>query len=525
MTETPTTTPITPTLSDVDAAPTAVVPAAAMPAPSQPESSETRGIDFASQIDALLADVESASTNIHAAVSEETETSSGKHAAALVDDLIVGGEDDAHLIDQVVEQGGDQDRDQSGDQDVAVHVPQDVNQGTDLASDSLVPLDVQLGAQLHEQIDSLAASLGADPALASGHADAVDHAAEALDQDLVSPPVHTAVSDQPPPHTTTSAMIAAIVDADSTPPTPTPVDTARDDIASQVSSLLASLPEVIGKPEPQPSASEDTAASREAIDNAFDPAEASAALGDPAAGNNESIDEQIETLTNTLIQSESLTTEKLAEMISPDPVPAGRAAGGTAASTELQPHQILRSEAAEKPEETEAAEAPSLHVDIVKGPPLSARISAMLASIGAAIGGTLAGMADGLSASLVNRPAFAKGLGWISLNTIFLAGCLWAFLIFVRLPALENVKASSFDFSHGTLPAPAPVHAADHKEGDGHGDDAGHDAHGADAATKDDGHGGKKTTAKKEPIKNIAKKREPAKKDTKKDAKPASGGH
>jgi hypothetical protein len=318
-------------------------------------------------------------------------------------------------------------------------------------------------------------------------------------------------------------MIAAIVDADSTPPTPTPVDTARDDIASQVSSLLASLPEVIGKPEPQPSASEDTAASREAIDNAFDPAEASAALGDPAAGNNESIDEQIETLTNTLIQSESLTTEKLAEMISPDPVPAGRAAGGTAASTELQPHQILRSEAAEKPEETEAAEAPSLHVDIVKGPPLSARISAMLASLGAAIGGTLAGMADGLSASLVNRPAFAKGLGWISLNTIFLAGCLWAFLIFVRLPALENVKASSFDFSHGTLPA--PVHAADHKEGDGHGDDAGHDAHGADAATKDDGHGGKKTTAKKEPIKNIAKKREPAKKDTKKDPKPASGGH
>ena len=476
MADTPTTTPTQPAPSTRPASPEAVGVA---------DAERAKGADFASQIDALLADVKSANEELQSAVSDD---------------------------------------------------PASAMDGRD-------------GASIEEQLDHLVASLPTHPTLANGpvdvidhtdhtdhadhadhadHVDPVDHAAEALDSDLAAPKTARAAGT----HAESLSMKTPIVADDTNHETfdaakvasgqnPEMSGAPLNDIASQVSDLLASLPGVIGDPEPEPTAPEETVSTPSTPNNGA--ARPSASEADEVAeyGTDESIDEQIAILTSCLIRSESPTTEKLSEMISPDPSPSGRvASGASATSAEPTPHQILRYEDPATPRDTAAAEADSLLAEQVKGPPISARLAAALAPVGVAVSNGLGSGAELLAAPLAKYPGLAKGLGWISLNTIFLAGCLWAFLIFVRLPAIENVKASSFDFSHGTLPAPTPVHAAARGEGDGHGESA--DGHGEKAATKDDGgHGAKKTPAKKESTKKAPKKKEPAKKD----AKPASGAH
>ncbi|MFZ4573697.1 MAG: hypothetical protein ACOYN0_04825 [Phycisphaerales bacterium] len=136
-----------------------------------------------------------------------------------------------------------------------------------------------------------------------------------------------------------------------------------------------------------------------------------------------------------------------------------------------------------------------------------------------------------MSAPLKGRPKLVRDtMGWLSLNTLFLGGCVWLWLIFVRQPALQQTHAASFDFHEGAVPElpDAPKEDAHGKaEDDGHGAAKKDDGHGAKkddghGAKKDDGHGAKKAPAKKDA--HGAAKKKPAKKDAKKDAG-HGGGH
>lgn len=139
-----------------------------------------------------------------------------------------------------------------------------------------------------------------------------------------------------------------------------------------------------------------------------------------------------------------------------------------------------------------------------------------------------------LSAPLAKKPRIVRdSVGWIAVNTVFCASCLWGYMLFLR-PDQVAEQHAAFDLAHAELPE-VPAHAGGH---DAHGaaDDhgGGHEApkddgHGAKkddghGAKKDDGHGGAaKGGAKKEAYKPPSRK-PPTKADRAK-AKPKDDGH
>jgi hypothetical protein len=435
--------------------------------------------DIASQIDALLANVETAQEEINAVLDEGEAASPGEHT------------DDANHADLTAHADplSQHDQNDHNDHNDPADPLADLTTPTASISNSAPATDSQSFAA---QIDDLVANLGASPPDQSAGAAGAAPAASA---------------------------------AGSTPDAPAPAASApnspaqpEQDIASQVSSLLASLPEVLAPAEPDTGLSPppDTDAGTQGLMS-----DDAAPVASGTTASEASIDEQIATLTNNLIQSESPSADRLAEILKPEinpvvaPAPPGPKAldeepahpAGSATGSTAQEAESLLPPAAPKPK---------------AGAVLVTKLAAGGKVAGAAINSGLAVVA----APLESRPALAKGLGWVSLNTIFLAGCLWAFLIFVRLPAVESAKATSFDFSHGSLPAPPKPHDP-HASTDAHGKDGAGDGHGADAGghgAKDAGDakksGSKKPAAKKEPA-----KKESAKKDPKKDAKKPAGGH
>ncbi|MFZ2873681.1 MAG: hypothetical protein WAZ94_04280 [Phycisphaerales bacterium] len=138
------------------------------------------------------------------------------------------------------------------------------------------------------------------------------------------------------------------------------------------------------------------------------------------------------------------------------------------------------------------------------GPPLSQRLSAALARV-----------LTPLSAPLASKPkAVRDSLGWVAANTVFLGGCLWVYIEFVRPDPKVAHSHGSFDFASDQVPpVPQPDHTAnDTHAPDGHKSDSGH----GDSKAKPDSHGGDKKAAAKKPD---AKKPDPHTKA------PAKGGH
>ncbi len=440
--------------------------------------------DIASQIDALLANVETAQEEINAVLDEGEAASAVEHI------------DDASHADLTAHADPLNQHDLSDQSDLSDHAdPADplADLTTPTASvtntEPAPPTDSQSFAA---QIDDLVANLGASPPDQSAAAAGAAPAASA---------------------------------AGSTPDAPAPAASApnspaqpEQDIASQVSSLLASLPEVLAPAEPDTGLSPppDTDAGTQALMS-----DDAAPVASGTSASEASIDEQIATLTNNLIQSESPSADRLAEILKPEINPVVAPAPPGPKALDDEPAHPAGSATGATAKETESLLPPP-----APKPTAGAILLTKLASGGKVAGAAINSGLAVVAAPLESRPALAKGLGWVSLNTIFLAGCLWAFLIFVRLPAVESAKATSFDFSHGSLPAPPKPHDP-HASTDAHGKDGAGDGHGADAGghgAKDGGDakksGSKKPAAKKEPA-----KKESAKKDPKKDAKKPAGGH
>lgn len=156
---------------------------------------------------------------------------------------------------------------------------------------------------------------------------------------------------------------------------------------------------------------------------------------------------------------------------------------------------------------------------------LRQRLAPIFAGVGNAVGSIL-GIATPalavLSAPLAKKPRIVRdSVGWIAVNTVFCASCLWGYMLFLR-PADVAEQHVAFDLAHSELPE-VPAHADAHGA-DGHGA-AADDGHGA----KDDGHGGKgdaKADAKKAykpPSRKPPTKAERAKAKPKEDA--GGGGH
>lgn len=158
---------------------------------------------------------------------------------------------------------------------------------------------------------------------------------------------------------------------------------------------------------------------------------------------------------------------------------------------------------------------------------LRQRLKPIFAGAGKAVGSIL-GVATPalavLSAPLAKKPRIVRdSIGWIAVNTVFCASCLWGYMLFLR-PADVAEQHVAFDLAHSELPE-VPSHADAHgAAADGHGE-AKDDGHGA----KDDGHGGKgdaKADAKKAykpPSRKPPTKAERAKAKPKEDA--GGGGH
>lgn len=128
--------------------------------------------------------------------------------------------------------------------------------------------------------------------------------------------------------------------------------------------------------------------------------------------------------------------------------------------------------------------------------------------------------------------AVRDSVGWVAAWTVFLAGCLWIYLGFVRQPETHQHAVKNYDFVAGELPEPPEPEEA--KPAGGHGEKAEAGGHGA-AKEAEGGHGAKKEAegghgAKKAEPKKAAKKAEkkPAKKDAHGKAKSEEkkgGGH
>jgi hypothetical protein len=317
------------------------------------------------------------------------------------------------------------------------------------------------------------------------------------------------------------AINEAAHDPDPNPdPSPATVQGSNDPLTSEVNDLLASFADVLP---PAVTASATPAASKVAPE----PAEPVVTRPAPASAPVD-LDSELEALTTTLIRRETPTASPVPE-IEPAAKPVSGSNGDTSADStkDADDADLAATIAAiaEKDTPSAATHAPqpasagasspaAAHATASAGAPRPKGVLGMLAPVGTTALHGAGSVADLLAKPLATRPALARGIGWIAINTLFLAVCLWAFLFFVRWPAAEHVKHKSHDFAHGTLPSPKPPEAAHGGGGDASAEDA-------DNAKKDDGHGAKKDDghgAKKAPAKKEAKKA-PAKKDPKKDAK------
>jgi hypothetical protein len=166
--------------------------------------------------------------------------------------------------------------------------------------------------------------------------------------------------------------------------------------------------------------------------------------------------------------------------------------------------------------------------------PVFTQVSALL---GASVGVATPLLAV-LSAPLAKKPRIVRdSIGWIAVNTVFCASCLWGYMLFLR-PDQVAEQHVAFDLAHSELPE-VPAHAGGH---DAHGDAAegGHEAPKDDGpgAKKDDGHGAKKddghggaakSGAKKEaykpPSRKPPTKADRAKAKPKDEGKGGGGGH
>jgi len=109
-----------------------------------------------------------------------------------------------------------------------------------------------------------------------------------------------------------------------------------------------------------------------------------------------------------------------------------------------------------------------------------------------------------LSRPFANKPAGVRQTaGWIAVNTLFFAACLWAWALVIRPAGVNQGPEQPFDFRTSGLPAfeeQAAGHGEAHAE---HGGADGHAAKGDEHGDKkDDGHGGQ-DAAKKEPAKPL----------------------
>lgn len=166
---------------------------------------------------------------------------------------------------------------------------------------------------------------------------------------------------------------------------------------------------------------------------------------------------------------------------------------------------------------------------------LSPVFSILTKSLGA-VAGLITPVLGAMSAPLAKKPRIVRdSIGWIAVNTVFCASCLWGYMLFLR-PAQIAEQHAAFDLAHAELPE-VPGHDAH----DPHA--AGADAHGAEGgggheAPKDDGHGAKKEAghgggggghgdAKAGPKKEAYKppSRKPPTKAERAKAKPKDDGH
>jgi hypothetical protein len=77
-----------------------------------------------------------------------------------------------------------------------------------------------------------------------------------------------------------------------------------------------------------------------------------------------------------------------------------------------------------------------------------------------------------ISAPVASKPAVVRdSIGWLALNSVFLAACLWGYLLLIRTPGGTPHAPGTYDLSQGTLPAPPSPPPPPARAGDaaGHG--------------------------------------------------------
>jgi hypothetical protein len=103
------------------------------------------------------------------------------------------------------------------------------------------------------------------------------------------------------------------------------------------------------------------------------------------------------------------------------------------------------------------------------------------------------------SAPLAKQPAgVRRAAGWVAVNTLFLAGALWAYVLVLRPARAEPAVAGAFDFSTSGLPTPDEHGAGEHESAHGDGAQTGKQAAGGHGESKDAGHGAEKKDEKKD---------------------------
>lgn len=307
-----------------------------------------------------------------------------------------------------------------------------------------------------------------------------------------------------------------------------------NDDAASLDGLLANLdtpaPEQLGE-DASPAPSEQPLNATEAVIDSHD---------DHPIQSIKSLDEQIAQLSDDLLNEPS-QVDSILPPTQPDPIAAATtaasdamsptaAAGATptastgapapeaAAVTQVTPtaHVAPATQAASTPaasapqaapasrtpesgaSESSAAESSAAESESIVAPSkpsvsmrerLSPIFSILTKSLGA-VAGLITPVLGAMSAPLAKKPRIVRdSIGWIAVNTVFCASCLWGYMLFLR-PAQIAERHAAFDLAHAELPQ-VPGHAAH----DPHA--AGADTHGAEGgggheAPKDDGHGAKK---------------------------------
>lgn len=134
------------------------------------------------------------------------------------------------------------------------------------------------------------------------------------------------------------------------------------------------------------------------------------------------------------------------------------------------------------------------------------------------------------AATLISMPLAGRSkvvrdsIGWFAMNTLFLAACLWGYLVFVRQPALNQMPApASFDFHDGHVPTPPPEGEHAKAPADAHGAEKKDDP-GAAAESHDEKPGGAvKPKAAKKIVTPVIKK--PGSGEAAKEEPAKGGGH